>query len=180
MRVNYGRALNYTRFSYRNDLANGQREFVVVDAIKGTRELVFDHIAVAEAMKSKGDTLRLEAIEFDAKGELLAFLGDGKRFAWNAETKTLTELSPAQSDNNQVSQNSNRTNARTGADSSISFVNRLSVPVELFWINSANRQIYGKLEPGDKREQHTFGGHRWEIVNDKGGSLGAVTADDTH
>src|SRR4051794_29543009 len=37
-------------FWYRNDLADGAREFVVVDAIEGTRRLAFDHAKLAEAL----------------------------------------------------------------------------------------------------------------------------------
>src|SRR5262249_16918613 len=36
-----------TRFWYRNDLAGGTREFVLVDAERGTREPAFDHQKLA-------------------------------------------------------------------------------------------------------------------------------------
>ena len=38
------------RFWYRNDLAAGAREFIVVDAIKGIREAAFDHKRLAAAV----------------------------------------------------------------------------------------------------------------------------------
>src|SRR5947199_321126 len=37
------------RFWYRNDLAGGAREFVAVDAAKGSRRPAFDHDALAKA-----------------------------------------------------------------------------------------------------------------------------------
>src|SRR5262245_22173621 len=36
-----------TRFWYRNDLADGAREFVLVDAAKGLRQPAFDHAKLA-------------------------------------------------------------------------------------------------------------------------------------
>ena len=41
---------NQTRFWYRNELPNGAREFIVVDAQHGTRQPAFDHARVAEAL----------------------------------------------------------------------------------------------------------------------------------
>src|SRR5947207_1600469 len=41
---------NDTRFWYRNDLAGGGREFVLVDAEKATRRLAFDHERMAAAL----------------------------------------------------------------------------------------------------------------------------------
>src|SRR5688500_5939524 len=42
-----------SRFWYRNDLAEGKREFVLVDAEKGTREAAFDHVKLALLLKEK-------------------------------------------------------------------------------------------------------------------------------
>ncbi len=47
-----------TRFWYRNELADGMREFIVVDAVKGTRDPAFDHEKMA---KSLGKVLGKEA-----------------------------------------------------------------------------------------------------------------------
>ena len=38
------------KFWYRNDLADGAREFIVVDAVKGERRPAFDHAKLAEAL----------------------------------------------------------------------------------------------------------------------------------
>ena len=38
------------RFWYRNDLSNDRREFVLVNASKGERQLAFDHVKVAETL----------------------------------------------------------------------------------------------------------------------------------
>ena len=38
------------RFWYRNELADGMREFILVDAVKGTREPAFDHEKMAKSL----------------------------------------------------------------------------------------------------------------------------------
>ena len=39
-----------TRFWYRNDLADGAKEFILVDAGKGTRQAAFDHVRLAASL----------------------------------------------------------------------------------------------------------------------------------
>ncbi len=75
------------RFWYRNDLADGVREFVVVDAAKGTKQPAFDHAKLAEALsKTLGkpvDATRLPitAIDLEDGGKIrLATSDDGFRF----------------------------------------------------------------------------------------------------
>ncbi len=68
-----------------------------------------------------------------------------------------------------------------GADSSITFENRTKSPVEIIWLSGdGSKQSYGKIEAGSSKDQHTFGGHRWQILNAQGGNLGEVTAQESH
>lgn len=168
-----------SKFWYRNDLPGGDKEFIVVDAVKGVREPAFDHQAVARAFGNdvKAIQLPIESLEYDAAGKLTAFVSGNKRFSWNAEAGTVTES--AVSATNSERQDEPARGTRTGADSSVNFINRLSGPVEIFWLNDDAKQSYGKIAPGTTRNQHTFGGHRWQIVNDKNESLGEIVADDT-
>src|SRR5690349_14081712 len=47
---------NNTRFWYRNDLQNGSKQFVLVDAENGTRQPAFDHQKLAAALaKATGE-----------------------------------------------------------------------------------------------------------------------------
>src|SRR5437879_12402227 len=77
---------NNTRFWYRNDLAGGRREFVLVDAEKGTREPAFDHQRLAAALakatekKIDLDRLSIEPVEFAGK-ESFVFEAEGKRWS---------------------------------------------------------------------------------------------------
>src|SRR5581483_12005159 len=68
-----------TRFWYRNDLRGGAREFVLVDAVKGTRGPAFDHKRLAESLsKAAGagysaEKLPFERIEFVEGGKAIRF-----------------------------------------------------------------------------------------------------------
>ncbi len=56
-----------TRFWYRNDLRDRQREFIVVDAEKGSRERAFDHEKLAAALsKAAGKEYPAHQLPFDA------------------------------------------------------------------------------------------------------------------
>jgi dipeptidyl aminopeptidase/acylaminoacyl peptidase len=62
-----------TRFWYRNDLAGKTKEFILVDAERGTREPAFDHAKLAAALSKaagaeyKADQLPFETIEYVAQ-----------------------------------------------------------------------------------------------------------------
>lgn len=60
-------------FWYRNGLANGAREFVLVDAQKGTREPALDHERLAAALSEQlGEEVAATHLPIDA----LEFVGD--------------------------------------------------------------------------------------------------------
>lgn len=152
-----------TQFWYRNDLANGTREFIFVNALTAERGLAFDHSAVATALGSgfSADRLPIESLEYNAAGSLVALLRNGRRYLWDAYNRTLTEASresqKANANTNSEQGSSIRSTSRTGADSSITFDNRLSVPVEILWLSGdGSKQSYGKIEPGKNRVQHTL------------------------
>src|SRR5581483_4465265 len=68
-----------TRFWYRNDLAGGTREFILIDAARGTRGPAFDHDKLATALSKaadkeyKSDRLPFESIEFMDDGKAIVF-----------------------------------------------------------------------------------------------------------
>src|SRR5213076_800977 len=56
-----------SRFWYRNDLRDGAREFIVVDADRGTRTAAFDHARLATALSdTTGQTYRADRLPFDS------------------------------------------------------------------------------------------------------------------
>ncbi len=178
---------NNSKFWYRNDLPNGAKEFVVVDTQQGKRESAFDHSAIATAIgkETKATQLPIDSLEFDSSGTLTTLVMQNRKYAWDAITRKLTELAGVAADNsvsdtNALGRNSNRQASRTGAETSLTFVNRTQGPAEIFWISTdGTKQSYGNITPGTTRSQHTFGGHRWEVVNDRNESLGIIVADDS-
>jgi dipeptidyl aminopeptidase/acylaminoacyl peptidase len=67
------------RFWYRNDLAGGGREFILVDAERGQRQDAFDHAKLAASLSKaagkdyKADRLPFETIEFADDGKAVRF-----------------------------------------------------------------------------------------------------------
>ena len=161
------------KFWYRNDLPQGGKEFILVDAKLGKRELAFDHEAVAKSLgpNTKSTHLPIERLDFSLPDQTL-LIGNDQSYRWDSDSKTLSEVaSPQGKPTPQTSQsNGGRAN---GSDSSITFENRTKSPVEIFWLSDdGSKQSYGKIEAGSSKDQHTFGGHRWQIVNAQGESLG--------
>lgn len=77
-----------TKFWYRNDLSGGAREFILVDAERGTRERAFDHEAVAKQMGNGVDApkLPIEELRFSADGESVTLLGRSNSWVLNLES----------------------------------------------------------------------------------------------
>lgn len=80
------------RFWYRNDLPGDSREFILVDALQGTRRLAFDHARLADALSKatgkehRGTQLSIDALDFSADGGLLRFRAGETH--WKCDLKT--------------------------------------------------------------------------------------------
>jgi dipeptidyl aminopeptidase/acylaminoacyl peptidase len=85
------------RFWYRNDLAGGAREFVLVDAVQGLRQAAFDHgrlaaaLAKATGKECKASHLPVERLEFAAAADAVWFQAAGKRWKCDLRNYTLVE-----------------------------------------------------------------------------------------
>src|SRR3569833_391731 len=81
-----------TQFWYRNDLRGGTKEFILVDAEKGSRQRAFDHEKLAAGLgKAAGqsfqaDKLPFNDIEFVDKGSAVQFEAAGKSWRCNLNT----------------------------------------------------------------------------------------------
>jgi dipeptidyl-peptidase 4 len=172
-----------TRSWYRNNLADGAREFILVDAGRGTRERAFDHQAVARQLGNRTDPMRLpvHSLRFSDDGQRIVLVGHDTSWTLDVETGVLQEApsSAAGFTDGLTPQGQLRPTTRTGPESEISFDNRLDREVEVFWLNTeGQRQSYGTIEPRARKVQHTFGGHVWLIVNDQGDTLAVFEAGD--
>jgi dipeptidyl-peptidase-4 len=99
---------------------------------------------------------------------------DASEFVWvNAVTGERKKLDRAPDGRTTNSASSaSRGGNRSGSDTSLTFINRTQGEVEIFWLNDGQRQSYGKISPGAQREQHTFAGHAWVVVDAAGKTLG--------
>jgi dipeptidyl aminopeptidase/acylaminoacyl peptidase len=175
---------NNTQFWYEVKTGTDTREFVFVDAEKGERKPAFDHTKLAEALNKAGtkdlraENLPLRSFEWKA-GKEVEFTVDGKSWRADLESYSVTEQKDAKATRTVAisSDDAPRASRRTGADTSLTFINRTQGEVELFWLNTeGERQSYGKLAAGAQREQHTFAGHVWLAVNERGRTIAAFEA----
>jgi dipeptidyl aminopeptidase/acylaminoacyl peptidase len=88
---------NNTKFWYRNDLAGEAREFILVDAERGTRTPAFDHAAVAKQMG--GDTeatkLPVDRIQFSDDGAAVMLIGRNANWVLDLKSGKLSSEAAA-------------------------------------------------------------------------------------
>ncbi len=173
-----------TKFWYRNDLSGGAREFVLVDVASGTRQPAFDHEAVARQIGGDVTATKLPVneLKFSADGESVTLLGSSN--SWQLNLKT-GKLQTSTSDKSETVSEGlpagtrPRPSTRTGPETEITFDNQLSREVEIFWLDeSGARQSYGKMEPRSRKAQHTFSGHVWLVMDERGEMRGVFEATD--
>ena len=125
---------NDTRFWYRNVLQGGAKEFILVDAEKGTREPAFDQAKLAAALsKTAGqeftaDKLPFSEIEFVDGGKAIKF--DAAEKSWKCELSSYEcTIVPTSSDSKKSSrlspsstpESSQLTAANSPADTDVSW-----------------------------------------------------------
>lgn len=173
-----------TRFWYRNDLSGGAREFILVDAERGTRERAFDHEAVARQMDEGTEAAKLPVneLKFSDDGEGVTLLGSSKNWVLNLKSGKLQaskNMEAAGTGAGLPAESRARPSSRTGAETEITFDNQLDRTVEVFWLDDAGaRQSYGKIGPRSRKAQHTYSGHVWLVATESGEMLAVFEATD--
>jgi len=87
-----------TRFWYRNDLPDGAKEFIVVDAVKGTRQPAFDHARLAGSLSERTGKecapthLPIDRIEFLESENAVRFRAEGKGWKCDLENYSIVEV----------------------------------------------------------------------------------------
>jgi dipeptidyl aminopeptidase/acylaminoacyl peptidase len=178
---------NHTQFWYRNDLADGAREFLRVDALAGTRQPAFDHARLAAALgpllgrEIRPTHLPVDRLEFDADGRTLRLSGPDQEWRLDLESYAVEKMGAARAADKTTVRvlAAPQPTARTGRQTSIWFVNHTAAPVEVYWLDTGGNRIhYATLQPGQTHAQHTFGGHVWQITDTGGQSLHVFQATD--
>ncbi len=176
------------RFWYRNDLRDGVREYVLVEAESGQRRPAFDHGRLAEALREAGQQdadaarLALDGLEFDTTAQVVRFRTGGKEWRLELASYQLSPGEPREPGEGGPRaelhpDDAPRASTRTGAETELRFVNRTADQVELFWLDPAGqRQSYGTLAAGGEKSQHSFAGHVWLAADAQGRAIAAFVA----
>ncbi len=173
---------NGAKFWYRNDLPGGAREFVMVDAAKGTRLPAFDHKKLAKTLSEHGgsfdpDRLPVEWMESRNDGLYLRVAGVTWQYADGKLTKRADVTLSAPS---LPRLRRPRPSGQGGEQSTITFANNTKNDVKLFWINGDNQRVaYGTIKPGEQFSQNTYAHHVFLVEDASGQFIGAYEATDT-
>ena len=172
------------KFWYRNDLAQEATEFVLVDTDLGTHAPAFDHARVAAILAEQtgkaveATHLPIRSLVFSRDDNSVTLRGSDAAWQLNLDTYELTSLDASDLEpeglpfTRQI-----RPSGTNGPETSITFVNQLDISVKLFWIDAQGKQqAYGTLEPGQRKNQHTFTNHRWLVTGVDDATLAVFTA----
>ena len=171
-----------TRFWYRVQTGSKSAEWIEVNAETGTRSPLVDLPAVARALaKATGTPVDPTALDLglpEVTDSELSFFALGKHWRWARRDAALTADPRPEPSLQPIGDGVRRVRSRDGgAETRLTFVNRLKDDVDLFWIDaSGQRNAYGRLRPGQEREQHTFAGHVWALTDRAGTVLGRFEA----
>ncbi|PQO40103.1 DUF885 family protein [Blastopirellula marina] len=163
---------------YKNNLADGQSEYVLVDVEQSQRRPAFDHAKLASALVTAGvknataEKLPIERLRFQDDAQRIFFRAGDK--TWNCDLATYELIESSGDELGADRQETERPNGRVPSGPSVvsmelTFRNQLDEPVELFWIDPSGKPAsYGKLPAGQQRQQHTYAGHVWEARTARG------------
>ena len=159
-------------FWYRLDLAQSNREFILVNADQGTRQPAFDQARVATALTKltghevNAERLPVESLDFARDGKLVTL--HGREGDWNLDLASYTitaQTNNAASGPQLPAGRVPHPSQTTGPATDITFVNQLPTPVDLFWVDPDGKRVaYGSLAPNQRKTQHTFAGHVWLVT----------------
>ena len=162
-----------TQFWYRNDLAGGAREFILVETEQGRRAPAFDHARVAQKFSDLLDDpvdanhLPVTSLAFGETPSTVDLIGPESAWRLDLDGYTLRPLDDAEVTRKGLPFTRRiRPSRRTGAETFITFVNQLETEIRLFWIdNEGQRLDYGRVKAGARRRQHTYAGHVWLVTD---------------
>jgi dipeptidyl-peptidase-4 len=176
------------RFWYRNDLADGKREFILVDSTLPGKRPAFDHARMAAALTRTlgrpitADKLPVDRITFPegkANGEVQVQVRD-KTYACDLTTYELREVNEPLGRATPLPPDDAPHASRSGSDETLlTFLNKTDGEISLYWLDAeGERREYGSLKPGESRPQHTFVGHAWLATRKDGVPLAVFVAQD--
>lgn len=175
------------QFWYKAKTGPDSYEYVIVDAAEGKRSLPFDHKLLATLLvqngvkDAKSDKLPITNLRF--KNNSVEFYSGGKSWKYDVKTSTLSVISDTAESNGDncchILQRIPSASRRTGNEINLIFVNKTDNKVQLFWLNTDGKRInYGTIPAGGRRQQNTFAGHIWLVVDENDKVIAAYEAPD--
>jgi len=169
------------QFWYRNDLADGVREYILVNAETGVRQQAFDQERLATKLTEvtgkdiQANRLPIENLNFDEELTELKFKSHGKWWKCDLHSYDLQELSEGEQDVSSLPVHTKVRPSRSGGnETSITFINHTKGDVQVYWIDfEGERRYYARVRAGRQHRQHTYARHVW-LVTDEGGKTLAV------
>jgi len=172
---------------YRVQIGAERYEFILVDAVKGTRRPAFDHKKMAKALNGAGiagaraERLPISQLNLDMQAKSVVFRSGSKWWRCDLKDYSLAKLAGGRGTGKaqtlRAVADGPRTSGSNGPETTVMFSNLTKSPVELFWLDqSGRRRSYGKLPAGAQRNQHTFANHVWLVVDARGKPLGVFQA----
>jgi dipeptidyl aminopeptidase/acylaminoacyl peptidase len=163
---------------YRVDTGVDAWEYVVVDAVAGSRRVAFDHARMAASLTAAGvahvlaTRLDLKGLEIVDGGAAITFnyarrlwhcvLAEGAVCELEVPKALAQKIDPAVPQVMKRSVDSDR-------ETSITFTNRLDEVLHLFWVPREGVPVgYGSIAPGASMRQHTFVGHVFVLMGEGG------------
>lgn len=176
---------NGNQFWYRNDLADGRRQFIRVHAVRGYRQEAFDHKRLAEALGQAAggeldpDRLPFGRIQISDDNTELRFTAFEKNWCCDLAAYTLQERPQEESVSGSLPVGTQlRPSRNSQEETSITFVNRTDQEVKIYWVDPGwQRHQYAVLRPRQPHRQHTFTGHVWLVTDPNDTALAVFTAD---
>jgi len=174
-------------FWYRVRTGQGKHEFVFVYAIKSQRVPAFDHGKLAkqlsEQLKKKVQPTRLpfERIQFSDDLERIIFQVAEDTYQIERTDQSLARLEePAESLLSSIpALERPYPSTDKGGEIKLKVVNETTDTVKLFWMDRDGHPVfYSDVAAKKEREQRTFVGHVWLVLNNQGQALSVFEAAD--
>lgn len=170
---------------YRVETAPAEFEFVVVDIKKKIRKLAFDHPTVATQLSDLSKktvdpkNLPFQKIFLDDSLQSVFFKAFGKTYLVDRANSKVSlsqpNLIPPQSKSKRMTINPS---GPSEVSIHITFENKTTDPIRLFWIDTNKRpKAYGLVPPNQTSRQHTYAGHVWIVTDEKRNPLLVANAD---
>ncbi len=172
------------QFWYRNDLADGVREYILVNAETGVCQKAFDHERLATELSEvsgkdiKAGRLPIDRLKFGESASELLFTCQGKRWKCDLRTYKVQEASMDEQIFPSLQPIAEpHPSTRTGDETLITFINRTDGDVQVYWIDSeGERRYYATVLADQHHQQQTYAGHVWLVTDRDGKNLAVFVA----